>query len=424
MGHRRGGGTSVFGNPEFRALWLAELVSVAGDQLARVAFSVLVYGRTGSAAWAAAVYALTFLPALLGGVLLGWVADRLPRRRVMVVADLARALLILPLAWPGIPLAVLCPLLVLVVVLASPHSAAQGALLPDVLADGDALERGFAVRQITNQTAQIAGFALGGVVVTLIGSEAAVLANAGTFVLSGLFVWLGVRSRPAPARVDDATAATGLRIFAADVREGAVAVFGDPGLRTLAVAVWLVGCYVAPEALAVPFADEMGAGAGAVGLLMAADPAGSVLGAVVVSRWVPEAWRERVVIPAAALAGLPLVASLFVSDVAVVIVLWGLTGALCTISLVPAQAVFVRTTPGAVRGRATGLAASGLIAAQGLAILVCGGVAQVWSAGIAVMVCGVGGIAGAAALWVSRGGRRLRAALPLDDGASCATPAD
>ena len=51
-------------------------VSVAGDQLARVALTVLVYGRTGSAAWAAATYALTFLPALLGGVLLGGLADR------------------------------------------------------------------------------------------------------------------------------------------------------------------------------------------------------------------------------------------------------------------------------------------------------------------------------------------------------------
>ena len=38
--------------PEFRALWAAELVSVAGDQLARVGLSVLVFGRTGSAAWA------------------------------------------------------------------------------------------------------------------------------------------------------------------------------------------------------------------------------------------------------------------------------------------------------------------------------------------------------------------------------------
>lgn len=53
--------TEVFTLREFRALWSAEVVSILGDQLARVAFSVLVYERTSSAALSAAVYALTFL---------------------------------------------------------------------------------------------------------------------------------------------------------------------------------------------------------------------------------------------------------------------------------------------------------------------------------------------------------------------------
>ena len=87
--------------PEFRALWAAELVSVAGDQLARVGLSVLVFGRTGSAVWAAATYALTFLPALVGGVLLGRLADRHPRRQVMIVCDLVRALLVALMVLPG-----------------------------------------------------------------------------------------------------------------------------------------------------------------------------------------------------------------------------------------------------------------------------------------------------------------------------------
>lgn len=396
-------GTSVFRSPEFRALWAAELVSICGDQLARVAFSVLVYGRTGSAAWAAVVYALTFLPALLGGVLLGWVADRFRRREVMVVSDVARALLIVPLAVPGIPLALLCPLLVLVVVLAAPHSAAQGALLPDVLKGEGALERGFAVRQITNQTAQIAGFAIGGALLVLIDPSVAILGNAGTFLLSAVLVRFGVRARPAPA---GGPSEGGLGAWVRDIGEGARTVFAHPRLRTLALAVWLVGCYVAPEALAAPLSDELGAGPAAVGLLMAADPAGSVLGAIIVSRWVPEAWRERMIIPFALLAGVPLVASAFTAWVPGVVVLWGLTGALCTAALVPAQAAFVRACPEEVRGRATGLAASGLIAAQGIAILGCGLLAEVSTSALAVGICGVGGMLLATALLLTRGARR------------------
>src|SRR3954453_11272221 len=80
--------SAVFRVPEFRALWTAEVLSVAGDQLARLGLAVVVLQRTGSPAWSAVVYALTFLPALAGGVVLGPLADRFPRRSVMVVADL------------------------------------------------------------------------------------------------------------------------------------------------------------------------------------------------------------------------------------------------------------------------------------------------------------------------------------------------
>src|SRR5664280_137409 len=54
---------------EFRVLWLADVLSLLGDQLARVALAVLVYGRTGSALLTGLVYALSFLPALVGGAL-------------------------------------------------------------------------------------------------------------------------------------------------------------------------------------------------------------------------------------------------------------------------------------------------------------------------------------------------------------------
>jgi MFS family permease len=176
---------AVLGVPGFRALWLAELLSVAGDQLARVALAVLVFGRTGSASWSALTYALTFLPALLGGVLLGGLADRFPRRRVLVAADLARAGLVAVMAVPGLPLWVLCALLVATVLLAAPHTAAQGALLPQLL-PGELYERGLAVRQITAQSAQLVGFAAGGVLVGALDPAVALLADALTFALSAL----------------------------------------------------------------------------------------------------------------------------------------------------------------------------------------------------------------------------------------------
>src|SRR5829696_10543253 len=81
----------VFAVSEFRALWSAELLSVVGDQLARVALSVLVFQRTNSAGLTALTYALTYLPDLVGGPLLSGRADRFPRRTIMVTTDLLRA---------------------------------------------------------------------------------------------------------------------------------------------------------------------------------------------------------------------------------------------------------------------------------------------------------------------------------------------
>src|SRR5260370_12100075 len=79
----------VFAVGEFRALWLAQLLSVAGDQLARVALMVLVYDRTRSALWSALTFAVTFLPWIVGGLGLSGLAARLPLRPPMITCALA-----------------------------------------------------------------------------------------------------------------------------------------------------------------------------------------------------------------------------------------------------------------------------------------------------------------------------------------------
>jgi len=79
-----GGGVAfrdVLAVREFAGLWGAWVLSVMGDQFARVALSLLVFDRTGSAALTAATYALTFLPALDGGQFEACIAEPSPRRR-------------------------------------------------------------------------------------------------------------------------------------------------------------------------------------------------------------------------------------------------------------------------------------------------------------------------------------------------------
>lgn len=378
---------AVFRSREYRAVWVSDLLSVVGDQFARVALAVLVFDRTGSAFWAAATYALTFLPAIVGGVLLSGLADRYPRREVMVACDVARAVLVGLMALPGVPLPVLCGLLVLVVLLGAPYTAARGALLPEIL-PGDLYERGLAVHQITSQTAQVLGFAAGGLLVAALTPRTALVVDAVTFLLAAIAVRIGVSRRPRPAPEPGADAPGGLR----DTFAGARDIAGDPGRRALVLLVWMVGLYVVPEALAAPYAAELGAGTAVVGLLMAADPLGSVLGAWLFIRFVPPQRRSRLIGVLAVAAGLPLLFTALRPGVPVAVVLWGLSGMFSTAYVMQAQASFVRATPDAIRGRAIGVAASGIVAGQGVAVLAGGVLADVWSTSVAVALCAAAGV--------------------------------
>ena len=154
-----------------------------------------------------------------------------------------------------------------------------------------------------------------------------------------------------------------------------------------------MGCFVLPEALAVPYVQQLGLDTAAAGLLMAADPAGSVLGAWLFTRFVPERLRRRAIGPLAVAAALPLGLCGTAPGFGATLVLWGIAGACATACLVQSQAEFVRVTPVGLRGRAIGVAAAGLVGAQGVAMLLGGVAAQIWGSRGAVALCGALGMA-------------------------------
>ncbi len=399
----RPGLTSVFAVGEFRVLWAAELLSVLGDQVARVALAVLVYGRTGSGAAAADAYALTYLPALLGGLLLGWTADRFSRRTVMVVSDVVRGAGIAAMAVPQMPLPAMFVLLTAVVLLGAPHDAAQGALMPDMLA-GEAYEHGLAVRQMTIQTGQLIGFALGGVVVAVLGTSVALLIDAATFAVAAVLVRAGLSDRHPADRSEPPSGGVAARLRS--IADGIATIARDPRRRVLVALAWTVGWFVVPEGLAAPYAAQIGVDPAAVGLLMAADPLGSILGAWLFVRFVPARLRERLVGVLAVAAGLPLLVVAAMPGVVLTLVLWGVAGMCSTAYLLQTQSGFVRATPVARRGSAIGVAASGVVASQGVAVLVGGVLADVAGPAHAVAICG--GIGSSLALAAATGWRAVR----------------
>jgi MFS family permease len=130
---RRASFRDVFALAEFRALWASEVLSVAGDRLALVALTILVYERTRSPLLAAVAFAGGTLPYIVGALFLASLADRFPRRTVMVVTDAGRMALVAGMLVPGTPLIALIALLYAVTSFQPVFDAARSAITRDVV---------------------------------------------------------------------------------------------------------------------------------------------------------------------------------------------------------------------------------------------------------------------------------------------------
>jgi len=381
----------VFAVGEFRALWLAQALSYVGDQLAQVALAVLVYHRTGSALLTAVAYALTYLPPIVGGPVLSGLADLFPRRTVMVICDLLRAGLVGLMALQAMPFWMLCALVFLTVLLGAPFTAARAALLPDVL-DGDKYVAGSAINNITHQATQMLGFLAGGAIVVIVGTYQALAVDAVTFGLSAVILVAGLRRRAATKRREKQS----LGLWRG-TRDGARLVFGDPTLRSLVSFAWLCAFYVVPEGLAAPYAATFGGDAVTVGLLMSAMPTGMVAGAFLFSRFVRPTNRIRAMGWMAMLACAPLIGAATYPPLWAVVLLWALSGVGSAYQLA-ANAAFVAAVPPEGRGQAFGLAQSGILAGQGVGILLAGAAAQILGPEVVCALAGVLGLSVAATL--------------------------
>jgi hypothetical protein len=378
----------------FLALFSAETQSVIGDQLARVALSVLIYQQTGSTTETALTYALTFLPAIAGGALLSGLADRYSRRAVMIGCDVLRCALLAGMAVPGLPIGALFGLLVLAVFLGPAFTAAEVSMIADVL-DAERYRVATGLRMMTNQVAQVAGFAVGGAVVAVVHPHWALALDALTYALSALVIAVVARA-PRPGAVRERAAHPDLaRVsFTTCMRE----LFGNAHLRALVILSWLAAFFVVPEGLAAPYAQAIGDAPGTVGYLLAAIPLGSVAGAYLLLRALPPGMRMRALGPLAMLSGVPLLVCAFEPAVTWSMLLWFASGVFSAYQL-DVMTRIVNLTPSARRGRVVGVLGASLLGAQGVGLIVFGVVADVMSAGSAIALAGAIGSGCAVGGW-------------------------
>jgi MFS family permease len=360
---------SVFAVAEFRALWLSYVLSAGGDRLALVAMTLLVYARSKSPLLAAITFASGFVPYLFGGFFFSGLADRLPRRTVMVVCDVARALLVGLMLAPRLSLGALIVLLYLVTLIQPPFDAARSAVVRDIMDDGR-YPLAAAVLQSTTRVVIVGGAAAGGLVVALFGARPALAADALTFVASALLILLGTRARPAAAAV------SGGENPLAQIVGGARLVFGDPALRTLMGLGWLAAFSEVPEGLAAPYVSKLGGGAVAAGLLIACSQLGAAATTPIFIKKIGPLTRLKWMGPMAVLSCGVLVAAIARPGLAPSLALFALANVF-TMYQIAANTAFVERIPNERRAQAFGLANAGIVVGQGVAFAIAGAAAEV-----------------------------------------------
>lgn len=257
-------------NPSFRRVFIAHATSRAGDAFNTVALVILVFDLTGSGIGVATTVAFEVAPIILLGPIAGLVADRYPRRNVMVLSDLVRAgpVGVLAIAHGHVELAYAVASGVSIGTLL--FNPAASSLIPDLVPEHDLVEANSALWTVA-VVAQIILAPLAGALIATAGVGAAFGLNAASYLVSAILLRsVHVASRPATARTGGwAAVGEGIRT----VRESRL-------LRRLAVVQVLAALSAgATSGLLVVLANDwLDVGPSGFGILLACIGIGAALG--------------------------------------------------------------------------------------------------------------------------------------------------
>lgn len=175
-----------------RRLALGRLISLSGGSAAYIALVAAIYGPTHSAVWVSAAIFASVIGSVASAPAAGWIGDRFDRRRVLIGADLAAAVVSIAMALTGQAWA-LVALLGLSAVAQSPFEPASAAELPNLVEPKD-VPRANALVASTSSAAYLAGPLLGGLILGAGASPSTLFAvDAATFLISALLV-SGIRA--------------------------------------------------------------------------------------------------------------------------------------------------------------------------------------------------------------------------------------
>ena len=266
-------------NFNLNLLLSGQLVSQTGDKFYMLALSFMVLETTGSAARMGVVLFAGMLPLVAAGLFSGVVVDRVDRKAVIIVTDILRGVIVSVVSFLYLQGALTFGLILASQVLLGLNSAffnpAIPSVIPMIVPKAD-LSKANAKTQFVAGFANIAGPALGGILVSIYGYFIVFALNAASYFVSAFFeCFLNIPSVKTEAHES----------FVAAFKEGYRTIYADRKLLVILFMVFVIHFFVGSIEVAIPVIAGHLPGSGPVnmGYIQTAFGAGAVIMALVLS---------------------------------------------------------------------------------------------------------------------------------------------
>ncbi len=338
---------AIFRNRNFSLMWTGQLISTMGSALTSLAASIYVFRLTNSALSVGLMLIATAAPSLLVGLFAGVFVDRFDRKKIMIAADLIRAVLVVLIPFL-VPLNLIW--LYIIVMLTSAigqfFDPAHESVLPEVASDEE-LASANSLMAISSFGSTAVGFAAAGLIASAADISWAFYLDAASFIFSALCIsWIRIK----PLGVEEETSAS---VVINNLRAGVSQLFGTPILRSLftaqvpvLIAFGLSNTLLLPFALRALKATEFEYGL-QEGLTSIGFVVGSLLMANIFDRMREGAWM------AASYLGMALAGIIysFLQSVPLAIFVVTISGFFNAPSSIGRRLIIQRNTPREMRGR-------------------------------------------------------------------------
>ncbi|MFE0329537.1 MFS transporter [Streptomyces sp. NPDC058960] len=360
----------LFRTREFTPLFLSSAFQTAASTLGGLALGTLVYRATDSPLLSAVSMFGPQLAQVVGATTLLSAADRLPPRATTAGIASAFAVGTAATAAPGLPVAAIFALVLLLGLIQSLGGGVRWGLLNEILSkDGYLLGR--SAFNMVNGLMQITGYATGGLLLTVLSPRTTLLTASALYLAAAATARFGLTRR--------APRSSGRPSVTQTWRTNAL-LWSSPERRTTYLLLWIPnGLVVGCESLYVSYAPQH------AGALFACAAFGMFVGDVTTGRLLPPALRRRLGIPFLLLLATPYLLFALHPSVPVAAACAALASVGFAASLIQQEHLMTLTPPD-LSGHALGLHSAGMLTMQGVSATLAGAVAQAMSPGPAMTV--------------------------------------